>query len=108
MPIRWNSKLFDDKVGLDASYHWDGVKGGAAWRDKIRGYIIGCCPPIRPLLDWAEGRDCEPISVDQVEMIDRAFSPGDTGSSTEVVISFTRLDGSTDSTVYSVIATTAH
>ncbi len=47
-------------------------------------------------------------SVDQVEMIDRAFRPGDTGSSTEVVISFTRLDGSTDSTVYSVIATTAH
>ena len=65
-PIRWNSKLFDDKVGLDMSYHWDGAKGGAAWRDKIRGYIIGCCPPLRPVLDWAESKDCEPVTPDHV------------------------------------------
>ena len=67
--MRWNSKLFDDKVALDMTYHWDGVKGGAAWREKVRGYIIGCCPPLKPLLDWAESRDCTPISVGDVDVV---------------------------------------
>ena len=69
VPVKWNSKLFDDKVALDDKYHWDGVRGGAAWREKVRGYIIGCCPPLKPLLDWAEAKDCHPISEIDVTAI---------------------------------------
>ena len=66
--VTWASRLFEDKVALDTNYHWDGSdKGGDSWRETLRGYFIGCCPEIQPLLDWAESRDATPISEDEVK-----------------------------------------
>ena len=64
--MKWNTKLFEDKVALDSNYHYDGISGGENWREKIRGYCIGCCPQSKAMLDWAEHRDETPIAPQDV------------------------------------------
>ncbi len=53
--VKWSSKLFDDRTALSDLYAFDGEKGGDAWRTRVRGYFIGCCPEMADWLDWAEG-----------------------------------------------------
>ncbi len=61
--MNWTTKLFEDKVALDASYQWDGAKGGHSWKREVRDYMIGRCPPIQVLLDFGERADESPISI---------------------------------------------
>ncbi len=49
--MKWTTKLFDEKVALTPGYHYDGVTGGDKWRQKVKDYMIGCCPDIRMMLD---------------------------------------------------------
>ncbi len=53
--IKWSSKLFDDRTALNELFQYGGDKGGDAWRTRVRGYFIGCCPELADWLDWAEG-----------------------------------------------------
>ena len=59
--VTWTTKLFEDKTALDAGYQWDGAKGGHTWKRETRDYLIGRCPPIKELLDYAEQADDSPI-----------------------------------------------
>ncbi len=47
--------MFDDRTALSDLFQYDGDKGGDAWRTRVRGYFIGCCPEMAGWLDWAEG-----------------------------------------------------
>ena len=46
------SRLFDDKIALSDSYSFDGVKGGDAWREKLRGYWVPKCSELKPTSDY--------------------------------------------------------
>ncbi len=58
------NKLFDDKVPLSQNYQFDGNHGGDAWRIKVRGYWIGKCPALLPILDWTEKQDANVITLE--------------------------------------------
>ena len=65
--VKWITKLFDEKVALNVSYHYDGISGGDMWRHKVRDYLIGCYPEIGVMLDWAEEQDCSPITIEGMD-----------------------------------------
>ena len=53
-----SGKLFDDKIALDTRYQYNGSKeSGAAWRERVRGYLISKSPILHQMLPWAEGHD---------------------------------------------------
>ncbi len=51
------TKLFDDRVPMNEQYKYDGVKGGSEWKKRVRDYMIGSCPAIMTMLNWAESMD---------------------------------------------------
>ena len=65
--VRGTSKLFDDKVPMNDEYRTDGGADSIdRWRHKTRGYFIGKVPALLPLLDWAERREHQAISIEDV------------------------------------------
>ena len=62
-----NYRLFDDKVPTQDGYSYDGIHSGALWRIKIRNYWIPKCAGIKSMLDWAEGRGLEEITMEQCQ-----------------------------------------
>ncbi len=40
---------------MNELFQYNGEKGGDAWRTRVRGYFVGCCPELADWLDWAEG-----------------------------------------------------
>ena len=56
------ASLFDDKLANQASFGFDGQKGGAAWKCKVGNYFVSKCPAARSLLAWAEKFEGEEIS----------------------------------------------
>ncbi len=56
--LRWDTKLFDDKLTTNEVYKWDGSdKGADSWRRRVRDYIIGRCHLLKPMMDWAEAKE---------------------------------------------------
>ena len=53
---------FDNKVMMNPTYSYDGVKGGMAWKSLVERYFITKAPCLPELLEWAEGEDNERIS----------------------------------------------
>ena len=54
--------MFDSRLMLDASYKYNGIKGGMAWKSKVERYFVTQAPCLRKLLEWAEAEDNEAIS----------------------------------------------
>ena len=54
--------MFDSRLMLDASYKYNGIKGGMAWKSKVERYFVTQAPCLRELLEWAEAEDNEAIS----------------------------------------------
>ena len=45
--------MFDNRLMLDASYKYNGIKGGMAWKCKVDRYFVTQAPCLRELLAWA-------------------------------------------------------
>ena len=45
--------MFDSRLMLDASYKYNGIKGGMAWKCKVDRYFVTQAPCLRELLAWA-------------------------------------------------------
>jgi len=58
------TKIFDDRVPLNEHYKYDGVSGGGEWKKRVRDYMIGSCPAILQMLNWAESMDDTKITYD--------------------------------------------
>ena len=61
-----NAKLFDDKLTSQASFQFDGSKGGATWKGKLERYFISKCPALMKMLSWAEKWEGEKITEDML------------------------------------------
>ena len=61
------SCLFDDKLTNQASFGFDGQKGGLAWKTKLGNYFISKCPALKQILAWAERYNGETISFELLE-----------------------------------------
>ena len=67
MSLRWDTKLFDEKLTTHDLYKWDGSdKNADAWRRRVRDYIIGKCNLLRPMMDWAEAMEYSACSEDLI------------------------------------------
>jgi hypothetical protein len=65
--VRGNNTFFDDKVPMSEEYRTDGGANNIdRWRHKTRGYFIGKVPALLPLLDWAEKREHQAITFEDV------------------------------------------
>ncbi len=67
-------KIFDDKVAISGDYAFSGEKGGEQWRVRVRGYWISKCPALLKLIDWAEKRDDQAITLQ--DAFDESVSGG--------------------------------
>ncbi len=47
------------------------MKGGDDWRSRVRGYFIGCCPALKPLLQWAESHDGQSFTLSDLREAQR-------------------------------------
>ena len=86
--MKWSSKIFDARVGQSELYQYNGDSGGDAWRIRARGYLIGCCPEIAPILNWIEDRDA--LEIDQNDSnltMTRELNKSMMGESDKVVLS---------------------
>ncbi len=61
------NKLFDDKIALSQEYTYNGTTGGQQWRRKVRGYFLAKCPDLQPLLDWAESKEDQIITDEELK-----------------------------------------
>ncbi len=59
-------KVFDDKVVISSDYAYSGDKGGEQWRVRTRGYWISKCPALLKAIDWAERRDDQAITMQDI------------------------------------------
>ena len=59
--VTWRTKLFDPKIA--ERYRFNGHDQGDAWKRNIHGFLIGQCPLVGDMLDWAEHRTMEPITA---------------------------------------------
>ena len=57
-----DNTMFDNRLMLDASYKYNGTKGGMAWKSRVERYFVTQAPCLRELLEWAEAEDSEAIS----------------------------------------------
>ena len=67
-PAPLPSRLFDDKVALDAKYQYNGTQGGDKWRCKMKGYFISKAPGLKALLLLSERADMtvvDPAMLDE-------------------------------------------
>ncbi len=56
-----DSRLFDDRLTNQATFCFDGQKGGVAWKGKLERYFISKCPALMNMLKWAEKYEGEVI-----------------------------------------------
>ena len=54
--VKWSSEICGDRVAQLAPFQYEEAKGGA-WRISVRGYLVGACPEIASVLNWAEQQD---------------------------------------------------
>ena len=54
------------KIAQDPKNQFDGGKTGTEWRSKTRGYLMGCLPITKDLLDWAERPGKTPLIAEAV------------------------------------------
>jgi hypothetical protein len=86
--VKWSSKIFDARVGQSELYQYNGDVGGDAWRIRARGYLIGCCPEIAPILNWIEDRDALEIDQNDSQLtMTRELNRSMMGESDKVVLS---------------------
>ena len=74
-------------MAQSAPFQYEEAKGDA-WRIRVRGYLIGACPEIAPVLNWAEQQDGSEIDQgDQDFTMTRALNATIMGESDKVVLS---------------------
>ena len=85
--VEWSSTIFDDRVAQSARFQCGDAKGDA-WRIRVRGYLIGACPGIAPVLNWAEQQDGNEIDQGDVDFTTtRDLNRSLMGESDKVVLS---------------------
>ena len=85
--MKWSSKIFDDRVAQSAPFQYE-ESTGDAWRIRVRGYLIGACPEIAPVLNWAEQMDGTEIDQGDVDFsMTRELNRTIMGEADKVVLS---------------------
>ena len=85
--VKWSSKIFDDRVAQSAPFQYEEAKSDA-WRIRVRGYLIGACPEIAPVLNWAEQRGGAEIDQGDAEFTTtRSLNHSIMGEADKVVLS---------------------
>ena len=83
--LRWDSRLFDEKVAANDLYRWDGGdKGADSWRGRVRDYVIGKCHLLRPMMDWAESMEYMPCTKERIDE-QYAYSMVDVNESIDIM-----------------------
>ena len=84
--VTWRTKLFDPKIATVAKYQYNGNDHGDAWKRNIFGFLVGQCPLVARMLNWAEKRIMEPISMAEYKDREDDGTFGDPkGESSEVL-----------------------
>ena len=58
-----STRLLDDKVAQTDAFTYNGMTGGAAWKERVADYMIGKCSDCVYLLRWAEDHSEAPIEL---------------------------------------------
>ena len=61
--LRYDSRVFLIKIVQDPKNHFDGGQTWTEWRSETRGYLMGCLPIAKDLLDWAERSGKTPLTA---------------------------------------------
>ena len=72
--MTWRTNLFDVKLAVNDKYRFNGVDKGDSWKRSIEGFFVGRCPQIAAMLNWAEKKGTEVITM---QMCDEAFNNGE-------------------------------
>ena len=84
--MTWKTKLFDAKIATSDKFKFNGLDSGDTWKRSIYGFFVGQCPLVATMLDWAEKRIMEPITMDMYQTMEQAGEFGDLmGESAEVL-----------------------
>ena len=65
-PLQNLEKLFDDKIAISEDFKLSGFSSGDKWRTKVHGYWVSRCPPLMPMLNWAEKHDAQSVKVEDM------------------------------------------
>ena len=67
--LKFDSRVFETKVGQDSKNQYDGGKGGEAWKVLVRGYLLGKVPMMGHLLKWAEDHGAASVTMESISSL---------------------------------------